>query len=67
MIAALDLTDKESKTGADRARGVCQRALKKGILIRPLGATIYLMPPLITDNEVVAQTVRVLLETVAEG
>jgi adenosylmethionine-8-amino-7-oxononanoate aminotransferase len=42
-------------------------ALKKGILIRPLGATIYLMPPLITDNEVVAQTVSVLLETVAEG
>jgi adenosylmethionine-8-amino-7-oxononanoate aminotransferase len=67
MIAALDLTEKEGKTGADRARGVCLRALKKGILIRPLGATIYLMPPLITDNEVVAQTVRVLLETVAEG
>jgi len=67
MIAALDLTEKEGKTGADRARGVCLRALKKGILIRPLGATIYLMPPLITDNEVLAQTVRVLLETVAEG
>ncbi|SPJ16086.1 Adenosylmethionine-8-amino-7-oxononanoate aminotransferase [Syntrophobacter sp. SbD2] len=67
MIAALDLTEKEGTTGADRARGVCLRALKKSILIRPLGATIYLMPPLITDNEVVAQTVRVLLETVAEA
>ncbi len=66
MIAALDLTEKEGTTGADRARGVSLRALKKGILIRPLGATIYLMPPLITDNEVLAQTVRVLLETVAE-
>ncbi|MGA3118525.1 MAG: hypothetical protein ABSF90_29375 [Syntrophobacteraceae bacterium] len=39
--------------------------MKKGILIRPLGATIYLMPPLITDNEVMAETVRVLLEMVA--
>jgi len=66
MIAAFDLTEKESTTGADRARGVCLRALKKGILIRPLGATIYLMLPLITDNEVVAETVKVLLETVAD-
>jgi adenosylmethionine---8-amino-7-oxononanoate aminotransferase len=67
MIAALDLTEKEGATGADRARDVCVRALKKGILIRPLGATIYLMPPLITDNEVVAETVRALLEMVAES
>jgi adenosylmethionine-8-amino-7-oxononanoate aminotransferase len=66
MIAAFDLTEKEGTTGADRARRVGRQMLKKGILIRPLGATIYLMPPLITDNEVLAETVRVLLETVAE-
>jgi len=40
--------------------------MKKGILIRPLGATIYLMPPLSTDIEVMAETVRVLLEMVAD-
>ncbi len=67
MIAAFDLSAKGGATGTDRARGVCLRALKKGVLIRPLGATIYLMPPLITDNEVVAEIVKVLLETVAEG
>jgi adenosylmethionine---8-amino-7-oxononanoate aminotransferase len=66
MIAAFDLTEKEGATGADRARAVCLSAMKKGILIRPLGATLYLMPPLIMDHEVMPETVRVLLETVKE-
>lgn len=67
MIAAFDLTEKESLTGVERARRLCAAMLKKGILVRPLGATIYLMLPLITDSEVMAETVKVLLETVAES
>src|SRR5208283_839670 len=67
MIAAFDLTEKESLTGVERARHLCAAMLKKGILVRPLGATIYLMLPLITDGEVMAETVKVLLETVAES
>ncbi len=65
MIAAFDLTEKEGLTGVERARRLCAAMLNKGYLIRPLGATIYLMLPLITDDEVMVETVRVLLETVA--
>ncbi len=67
MIAAFELSEKEAITGADRARRLCLTAIRKGILIRPLGPTIYLMLPLIADNEVLAQTVRVLLQMVAES
>ena len=65
MIAAFDLTEKEGLTGVERARRLCAAMLNKGFLIRPLGATIYLMLPLIADDEVMVETVRVLLETVA--
>ena len=64
MIAAFDLTEKEGRTGPDRARTICRKALDKGILIRPLGPTIYLMPPLIVDNDVLTEIVSVLLELV---
>jgi len=65
MIAAFDLTERDGVAGQERARCVCLSALKKGLLIRPLGATIYLMLPLITDEKVLAETVRALLEKVA--
>ena len=65
MIAAFELTEKEGLGGVDRARRLCRAALKKGILVRPLGATIYLMLPLIVDSDVMAETVRILLELVA--
>src|SRR5208283_2165560 len=64
MIAALDLTGRENLTGVERARRLSAAMLKKGVLMRPLGATVYLMLPLIADDEVVAETVRTLLETV---
>ena len=64
MIAAFELTEKENLTGVERARRLCAAMLQQGFLIRPLGATIYLMLPLITDDEVMAETVKVLLETV---
>jgi adenosylmethionine-8-amino-7-oxononanoate aminotransferase len=65
MIAAFELTEKDGVTGADRARSTCLAALERGILIRPLGPTLYLMMPLITDEEVLAETVHVLLELIA--
>ncbi len=67
MIAALDLTGRENLTGVERARRLSAAMLKKGVLMRPLGATVYLMLPLIADDEVVAETVRTLLETVEGG
>ena len=64
MIAAFDLAEKEGLTGEDRARNICRAALRKGMLIRPLGTAIYLMPPLIASDEVLAETTARLLEIV---
>jgi adenosylmethionine-8-amino-7-oxononanoate aminotransferase len=64
MIAAFDLTEKEGIAGEDRARNICRTALAKGMLIRPLGAVIYLMPPLIIAEEVLAETVGGLLKII---
>jgi adenosylmethionine-8-amino-7-oxononanoate aminotransferase len=62
MIAALDLTDKDGVAAEDRARNICRAALQKSMLIRPLGAVIYLMPPLIAPEEILAETAAKLLE-----
>jgi adenosylmethionine-8-amino-7-oxononanoate aminotransferase len=51
MIAAFDVTgfEKEARVGACIAR----EALKNGIVLRPLGATVYFMPPfVITADEI---------------
>jgi adenosylmethionine-8-amino-7-oxononanoate aminotransferase len=56
-IAAFDLVqDKASKTPFDwrerRGLQVFQSALAKGVLLRPIGNTVYFMPPyVITDDE----------------
>jgi adenosylmethionine-8-amino-7-oxononanoate aminotransferase len=63
MIGAFDLTEKHGVTGAERANSLCMAMLKKGVLVRPLDATIYLMLPLITDPDVLAETADLLLKT----
>ncbi|MFA5203453.1 MAG: adenosylmethionine--8-amino-7-oxononanoate transaminase [Lentisphaeria bacterium] len=48
MIAAGDLEpDAAGTPAAARAQRVRRRLLEQGILVRPLGGTLYLMPPLI--------------------
>jgi adenosylmethionine-8-amino-7-oxononanoate aminotransferase len=64
MIAAFELSDKENISGPERARRICLDMLKKGILIRPLGATLYLMLTLITDEALIAKTAASLLNSV---
>ncbi|MGC9196248.1 MAG: adenosylmethionine--8-amino-7-oxononanoate transaminase [Syntrophobacteraceae bacterium] len=64
MIAAFELTEDKNISGPERARRICLDMLKKGILIRPLGATLYLMLPLITDQALIAKTVDSLLDSV---
>jgi adenosylmethionine-8-amino-7-oxononanoate aminotransferase len=44
LVAALDVPEEEG--GAARARAVVARALELGLFIRPLGAVLYLWPPL---------------------
>jgi len=64
MIGAFDLVEKQGVTGAARARRLCGAMLNKGILVRPLEATVYLMLPLITNEEVLVEAAQVLLDTV---
>lgn len=64
MIAAFDLYEHGGRTGAARAQAVRDRLLAQGILIRPLGQVVYLMPPLITPDDVLAQLAHELCQAV---
>jgi adenosylmethionine-8-amino-7-oxononanoate aminotransferase len=66
MIGAFDLTEKHGETGAQRAQRLSMAMLKKKVLVRPLDATVYLMLPLVTDDEVMAGAVRLLIDTVKD-
>jgi adenosylmethionine-8-amino-7-oxononanoate aminotransferase len=64
MIGAFDLVEKNGETGAMRAKRLSRAMLKNKVLVRPLDATVYLMLPLITDDEVITETVRLLRDAV---
>lgn len=52
LIAAVDLDpDRTARPGPTRPHRVRLHLLERGILLRPLGHTIYLMPPLVTPAE----------------
>jgi adenosylmethionine-8-amino-7-oxononanoate aminotransferase len=61
MIGAVELDDK-----LWRAQSIRERLLHNGILIRPLGNVVYLMPPLITPEDILTQTVEALYKAVEE-
>ncbi len=63
MIAALDLVAAHGQSAAQRAAALRDCLLKRGILIRPLGEVVYLMPPLIIDE----QALRVLIAELAQA
>lgn len=58
MIGACELS--EEGGGAERARGVGQRALAMGLLVRPLGRVVYLWPPLVSTAGEVAEMTGIL-------
>jgi len=57
MIAALELDDGTNRPSPGRAQAVCHHLLAQGILVRPLGSVLYLMPPLIIGKEVLVKLV----------
>lgn len=62
MIAAVEL---DSQDGKDRRIQAIKKSLaQNGVLIRPLGNVIYLMPPLITPDNLLVKTIRLLSEAV---
>jgi adenosylmethionine-8-amino-7-oxononanoate aminotransferase len=61
MIGAVELDEEPW-----RAQRIRERLLGDGILIRPLGNVVYLMPPLITPEDILTQTVEALYRAVEE-
>jgi adenosylmethionine-8-amino-7-oxononanoate aminotransferase len=48
-------------------RRVCTAAVERGVLIRPLGDVVVLMPPLTITSEQIHRIVRVLAEAIRDG
>jgi len=71
LIFAIDLADDPS---ADRGynaskrtgQGVCAAAMKQGLLIRPLGDVVYLVPPLVTTADELTRMLDILYDSVVE-
>ena len=61
MIGAVELDEEPW-----RAQRIRERLLSAGILIRPLGNVVYLMPPLITPEDILSRTVEALYKAVEE-
>jgi adenosylmethionine-8-amino-7-oxononanoate aminotransferase len=59
MIAAFEL---EGKGGAARAQSIKKYLWDRGVLVRPLGNDIYLMPPLNTPDELITDAINLLAE-----
>jgi adenosylmethionine-8-amino-7-oxononanoate aminotransferase len=71
MIGALELVeDKISKKAFDWQKrigyGIYRLALRKGVLLRPLGNVIYFMPPYVVEEEDIDLMVRVAFESINE-
>ena len=48
-------------------RRVCAAAVQRGVLLRPLGDVVVLMPPLTVTSEEIHEIVRVLVDAIADG
>ncbi len=67
MIGAFDLADSpDTGSGAQRALRLRMNMMERGILLRPLGNVVYLMPPLITPEAVLTDAVKTLHAAVME-
>ncbi|MBN8668503.1 MAG: adenosylmethionine--8-amino-7-oxononanoate transaminase [Chitinophagales bacterium] len=59
-ILAFEVEDKENNYLNTRKEAIMQMALKKGVLLRPLGNTVYCMPPYSTNQEELDLIYRVM-------
>ncbi len=60
LIAALDLEDARGRPAPGRAQAVRDALRGQGILVRPLGNVVYLMPPLIIGEDELGRLVEAL-------
>lgn len=64
MIAAVEFNKRDGITMAQTVR---RKMLANGIIIRPLGNVVYLMPPLVIDPRLLVKTVRQLKAAIVEA
>ena len=57
MIWAFDV----ARAPRDFARRFAQHAMTRGVLLRPIGSTVYFMPPYVIDDEAIALLARAAL------
>jgi adenosylmethionine-8-amino-7-oxononanoate aminotransferase len=65
-ITAFELSDFQSGYLADIALKLRARLLDRGVLLRPLGATVYVMPPYCTTKDELKAVYSAVLEAVDE-
>lgn len=67
MVGAVELSDgPDGERAASRVQRARKELLDRGILLRPLGSVLYLMPPLIIDREVLDSLGRTLYEVIRD-
>ena len=62
LMGGVELHDDD--TGPTRARRVCAHAVEHGVLLRPLGATVVLMPPLTVTSPDLHRVVHALHDAI---
>lgn len=65
-IAAFDLSGTKASYLSDVALPLRAACLKRGVLLRPLGATLYVMPPYCTSTEELMNVYAVISDAVDE-
>jgi adenosylmethionine---8-amino-7-oxononanoate aminotransferase len=66
LIGVVELEDDDQGTGTVRAARILDRLRVEGILLRPLGPVLYLMPPLIIDEDCLRALIHSLVKAVQE-
>ncbi|MEI6563561.1 MAG: adenosylmethionine--8-amino-7-oxononanoate transaminase [bacterium] len=67
MIGVVELEDDSEGTGTRRAIQVRDRLRANGILLRPLGPVIYVMPPLVIPEPVLRYLVQAIGKVIRDG
>ena len=63
-IAAFDLNDDRFKYGSKSVETLKKEFLNRGLLLRPIGKTIYLMPPFCINKKVLEDCYKIIEEVI---
>ena len=63
-VAAFDLDDDRFKYGSKPVEDLKKKFLNKGLLLRPIGKTIYLMPPFCIKKKVLEDCYKIIEEVI---